>query len=81
MQSKIEIGQKFSVIREGEAIDVPISSVVVGDIIRLKYGDLVPADGILLQSNDLKIDESSITGESDYVEKSVEKDPVILSGF
>jgi Ca2+ transporting ATPase len=40
----------------------------------------LPADGILLQSNDLKIDESSLTGESDYVKKSPELDPVLLSG-
>lgn len=43
-------------------------------------GDLLPADGILIQGNDLKIDESSLTGESDHVKKSVEKDPMLLSG-
>lgn len=48
---------------------------------RLCSGDLLPADGILVQSNDLKIDESSLTGESDHVRKSVEKDPMLLSGL
>jgi len=43
-------------------------------------GDLLPADGVLIQSNDLKIDESSLTGESDHVRKSMEKDPMLLSG-
>lgn len=43
-------------------------------------GDLLPADGILIQGNDLKIDESSLTGESDHVRKSLEKDPMLLSG-
>lgn len=43
-------------------------------------GDLLPTDGILIQGNDLKIDESSLTGESDHVRKSVEKDPMLLSG-
>ncbi len=43
-------------------------------------GDLLPADGILVQGNDLKIDESSLTGESDHVRKSVDKDPMLLSG-
>lgn len=43
-------------------------------------GDLLPADGILIQGNDLKIDESSLTGESDQVRKSIEKDPMLLSG-
>uniref|UniRef100_A0A0M3J7U8 AT-hook motif nuclear-localized protein n=1 Tax=Anisakis simplex TaxID=6269 RepID=A0A0M3J7U8_ANISI len=41
---------------------------------------LLPADGILLQSNDLKIDESSLTGESDLISKNVDSDPVLLSG-
>lgn len=43
-------------------------------------GDLLPADGVLLQGNDLKIDESSLTGESDHVKKTNEKDPMLLSG-
>lgn len=43
-------------------------------------GDLLPADGILIQGNDLKIDESSLTGESDQVKKSLDKDPMLLSG-
>lgn len=81
LQDKIETGHKFSVIRDGEAFNVPVSELVVGDLIRVKYGDLIPADGILLQSNDLKIDESSLTGESDHVKKSVAEDPFILSGM
>ena len=36
-------------------------------ILQVKYGDLLPADGLVLNSNDLKIDESSLTGESDQV--------------
>lgn len=46
----------------------------------LPSGDLLPADGILIQGNDLKIDESSLTGEADHVRKSLEKDPMLLSG-
>lgn len=48
--------------------------------ISVKYGDLLPTDGIVLQSNDLKIDESSLTGESDLVKKSVVRDPMLLAG-
>lgn len=44
-------------------------------------GDLLPADGILIQGNDLKIDESSLTGESDHVRKTPDKDPMLLSGI
>ena len=43
-------------------------------------GDLLPVDGIVLQCNDLKVDESSLTGESDHVKKGLNVDPVLLSG-
>lgn len=43
-------------------------------------GDLLPSDGILIQGNDLKIDESSLTGESDHVKKTLDRDPMLLSG-
>lgn len=44
-------------------------------------GDLLPADGVLIQGNDVKIDESSLTGESDHVKKNADKDPMLLSGM
>ncbi|KAI3375629.1 hypothetical protein L3Q82_003943 [Scortum barcoo] len=79
-QSHIEQDQKFTVVRGGQVIQITLSEIVVGDIAQVKYGDLLPADGVLIQSNDLKIDESSLTGESDHVTKSLEKDPMLLSG-
>uniref|UniRef100_A0AAQ5Y2L2 Calcium-transporting ATPase n=1 Tax=Amphiprion ocellaris TaxID=80972 RepID=A0AAQ5Y2L2_AMPOC len=80
LQSRIEQEQKFTVIRKGQVIQISVAEIVVGDIAQIKYGDLLPADGILIQGNDLKIDESSLTGESDQVRKSAEKDPMLLSG-
>ncbi|XP_059924192.1 plasma membrane calcium-transporting ATPase 2-like isoform X2 [Gadus macrocephalus] len=80
LQSRIEQEQKFTVIRKGQVIQIPVSEIVTGDIAQIKYGDLLPADGILIQGNDLKIDESSLTGESDHVRKSLDKDPMLLSG-
>uniref|UniRef100_A0A7E5A0H8 Calcium-transporting ATPase n=1 Tax=Panagrellus redivivus TaxID=6233 RepID=A0A7E5A0H8_PANRE len=80
LQSKIETEHKFSVIRDGEPVDISIHELVVGDIARVKYGDLLPADGVIIQSNDLKLDESSLTGESDLIRKSPETDPILLSG-
>lgn len=80
LQSRIEQEQKFTVIRKGQVIQIPVAELVTGDIAQIKYGDLLPADGILIQGNDLKIDESSLTGESDQVKKSLEKDPMLLSG-
>uniref|UniRef100_A0A8C5DT84 Calcium-transporting ATPase n=1 Tax=Gouania willdenowi TaxID=441366 RepID=A0A8C5DT84_GOUWI len=80
LQSRIEQEQKFTVVRKGNVIQIPVADMVVGDMAQVKYGDLLPADGILVQANDLKIDESSLTGESDHVRKSVDKDPMLLSG-
>ncbi|XP_036923080.1 plasma membrane calcium-transporting ATPase 4 isoform X2 [Sturnira hondurensis] len=80
LQNRIEKEQKFSVIRNGHIIQLPVAEIVVGDIAQIKYGDLLPADGVLIQGNDLKIDESSLTGESDHVKKSLERDPMLLSG-
>ncbi|XP_056877739.1 plasma membrane calcium-transporting ATPase 1a isoform X2 [Takifugu flavidus] len=80
LQSRIEQEQKFTVVRGGQVIQIPVAEIVVGDVAQIKYGDLLPADGVLLQGNDLKIDESSLTGESDHVRKTQEKDPMLLSG-
>ncbi|XP_078241567.1 plasma membrane calcium-transporting ATPase 2 isoform X15 [Pogona vitticeps] len=80
LQSRIEQEQKFTVVRGGQVIQIPVAEIVVGDIAQIKYGDLLPSDGVYIQGNDLKIDESSLTGESDQVRKSIDKDPMLLSG-
>lgn len=80
LQAKIEHDHQFSVVRGGEVIQIPVGDIVVGDICLVKYGDLLPADGIIIQSNDLKVDESSLTGESDHVKKGEHHDPMLLSG-
>ncbi|KAM9759912.1 plasma membrane calcium-transporting ATPase 2 isoform 5-T9 [Menidia menidia] len=80
LQSRIEQEQKFQVVRGSQVIQLPVSDILVGDIAQIKYGDLLPADGVLIQGNDVKIDESSLTGESDHVKKAADKDPMLLSG-
>lgn len=80
LQNRIEHEHKFSVIRNNEVIQMLVSDLVVGDICQVKYGDLLPADGVLIQSNDLKVDESSLTGESDHVKKGDVYDPMLFSG-
>jgi len=80
LQDRIEGEQTFSVIRSSTAVQTQVGEIVVGDILLVKYGDLLPADGLIMQSNDLKVDESSLTGESDQVNKGVDKDPMVLSG-
>ncbi|CAL8338670.1 unnamed protein product [Lota lota] len=80
LQNRIQQEQKFQVVRDGQVVQLPVADLVVGDIAQIKYGDLLPTDGILIQGNDLKIDESSLTGESDHVKKDTEHDPMLLSG-
>ncbi|KAH9605010.1 hypothetical protein KSS87_003339 [Heliosperma pusillum] len=67
------------VIRGGRRIEVSIYDIVVGDVLPLKIGDQVPADGVLIAGQALAIDESSMTGESKIVSKS-QKSPFLLSG-
>ena len=61
-----------TVIRNGVEDSIPDTELVVGDILVLREGDKVGADARLIQINDLKIDESSLTGESTPVEKNIE---------
>lgn len=57
------------VVRNGREMEVQSSSLVPGDLIVLREGDRVPADSRLIYSEDLEVDESSLTGESVPVEK------------
>ena len=58
-----------TVIREGSEQELPIDELVVGDIIKLSAGDMIPADVLLLDSRDFFVQQSGLTGESDAVEK------------
>jgi len=58
------------VIRDGEMVHIPGRNVVPGDVFMLHEGDRIPADGLLLESNHLAIDESLLTGESLPVTKA-----------
>lgn len=58
-----------TVVREGKEQEIPITELVVGDIIRLSAGDMLPADVLILDSRDFFVQQSGLTGESDAVEK------------
>jgi len=58
-----------TVIRDSQKIDIPTKEVVVGDLLVLKQGDRIAADGRLIQSSNLEVNESSLTGESEPVRK------------
>lgn len=61
-----------TVIREGKELIIPDNEVVPGDIILLQEGEKVPADGRLLETYNLQLDEAALTGESKPVHKSSE---------
>jgi Ca2+-transporting ATPase len=58
-----------SVLRQGEEMEIPSAEVVPGDIMLLTAGDRMPADGHLILSANVRVDEASLTGESTAVEK------------
>lgn len=71
---KSMISKNNKVLRDGKTIEVESAEIVVGDIVILEEGDAITADGIILECHDLGIDESSLTGESMVVFKSIEND-------
>lgn len=58
-----------TVIRDGKEITIPLKEVTLGDIVSLSAGSMIPADLRLIESKDLYVGQSSITGESDAVRK------------
>ncbi|WP_311200791.1 HAD-IC family P-type ATPase [Micrococcus terreus] len=73
------------VLRDSTEVDVPLEEILLDDAVVLRLGDQVPADGIVLTSDGLDIDESLLTGESDPVSKSVGdgvlSGSAVLSGY
>ena len=61
-----------SVVRDGKELQIPIRNVVLGDIVVLSAGSMIPADLRIIEAKDLYVGQSSLTGESDSVKKSVE---------
>jgi cation-transporting ATPase E len=69
---------KATVVRDGVPRQVPVADVVVGDLVRIGSGDQVPADGELVRSEGLALDESDLTGESEPVVRRIGDE--VLSG-
>ena len=66
----IQNGQtKYNVIRKGIPQQIISDDILVGDLIKINYGEILPADMLMVEGNGIKIDESSLTGESNAVSK------------
>ena len=75
---KEKLAFKARVLREGKWVNIPSKNIVPGDFVRVHLGDIVPADIKLLEGEYVTVDESSLTGESLPVDKTV--NDIIYSG-
>lgn len=64
------IARKASVLRDGRETSVTVEEIVPGDVIRLSAGNLIPADGVLLETRDFNVSEAALTGETFPVVKA-----------
>ena len=62
-------GTKYKLIRNGQPEDHISDDILVGDLIMINYGDIMPADVLLIEGNGIRMDESALTGESDAMKK------------
>ena len=58
-----------TVLRDGKEAEIPIKNIVIGDVVFLSAGSMIPADLRIIESKDLYVSQSSLTGESDAVKK------------
>ncbi|KAG0244606.1 ATP2B3 protein [Mortierella sp. GBAus27b] len=68
------------VLRDGREHEVNVKEIQVGDVMLMEPGDLVAADGIILESHNITCDESSATGESKSMKKDTEEKCYVISG-
>jgi Mg2+-importing ATPase len=64
------IARKATVLRNGRETSVAVAEIVPGDVIRLSAGNLIPADGVLLEARDFNVSEAALTGETFPVVKA-----------
>ena len=59
-------------IREGKEVEIPIKNIAVGDTVKLSAGSMIPADLRIIEAKDLYVRQSTLTGESDSIKKTIE---------
>jgi len=68
------------VLRDSVKVPIKTNDILVGDVVTLSVGDILCADGILIEGHGIKTDESSLTGEPKDIKKTVGSNPFLLSG-
>lgn len=68
----LSFSQFATVIRQGEKLTLRAEDIVVGDVVEVKFGDRIPADIRIIESRGFKVDNSSLTGESEPQSRSIE---------
>ncbi|SPN97131.1 probable NCA-3 calcium P-type ATPase NCA-3 (Ca2+-transporting ATPase) [Cephalotrichum gorgonifer] len=61
--------RSVKVVRSGQSVEISVFDILVGDVMHLETGDVIPVDGIFIDGHGIKCDESSATGESDLLKK------------
>lgn len=67
--NKKKENRTVKVVRSGKSREISVYNILVGDVLHLEPGDVIPVDGIFISGHNLKCDESSATGESDLIRK------------
>lgn len=67
--NKKKQSRDVKVVRSGKTIEISVFDILVGEVIHLEPGDMIPVDGVLIEGFNVKCDESQATGESDIIRK------------
>uniref|UniRef100_A0AC35TRW2 Cation_ATPase_N domain-containing protein n=1 Tax=Rhabditophanes sp. KR3021 TaxID=114890 RepID=A0AC35TRW2_9BILA len=74
LQAKIETEHKSPTIRAGNSIQLIVNELVLDDVTQIKYGDLLPTDGLLIQSNDLNIENRTVRSVVEEERKAAKRE-------
>jgi Ca2+-transporting ATPase len=80
LTSMITVTRRLTLENAPAQTTIPQIHIMVGDIVHLATGDVVPADGVFIEGHNCCVDESSVTGETDAIKKKLDGDVFLISG-
>jgi magnesium-transporting ATPase (P-type) len=82
LQRSLETSNKKTIVRKGESLEVTDRDIVVGDVVLFNAHNMsvLPTDGVVLSTKDVKVDESALTGEPDPLQKDQDEHPFLFAG-